>query len=296
MLKMDCFNKNFNVNNSDIYITAEIGINHNGDLEIVKELIDQSKSDGVDAVKFQKRTIEIVYSEDVLSQHRDSPWGTTQREQKEGLELSLEDYKEIDSYCKKIGIDWYASAWDIPSQDFLNNFNLNVNKIASAMTTNVEFIERVASEQKPTFISTGMCTYEQIQKAVDIFNNKNCKFVLMHTNSEYPSKEENLNLNAINTLSNKFDCNVGYSGHEASVSPSIVAAAIGAVSIERHITLDRSMYGSDQAASLEVHGLRTLVGSIRKLKYILGDGEKVITDAETEVAKNLDTGNEKILF
>ena len=287
MLKMDCFNKNFNVNNSDIYITAEIGINHNGDLEIVKELIDQSKSAGVDAVKFQKRTIEIVYSEDVLSQHRDSPWGTTQREQKEGLELSLEDYKEIDSYCKKIGIDWYASAWDIPSQDFLNNFNLNVNKIASAMTTNVEFIERVASEQKPTFISTGMCTYEQIQKAVDIFNNKNCKFVLMHTNSEYPSKEENLNLNAINTLSNKFDCNVGYSGHEASVSPSIVAAAIGAVSIERHITLDRSMYGSDQAASLEVHGLRTLVGSIRKLKYILGDGEKVITDAETEVAKKL---------
>lgn len=284
---MDCFNKNFNSNNSDIYITAEIGINHNGDLEIVKELIDQSKSAGVDAVKFQKRTIEIVYSEDVLSQHRDSPWGTTQREQKEGLELSLEDYKEIDSYCKKIGIDWYASAWDIPSQDFLNNFNLNVNKIASAMTTNVEFIERVASEQKPTFISTGMCTYEQIQKAVDIFNNKNCKFVLMHTNSEYPSKEENLNLNAINTLSNKFDCNVGYSGHEASVSPSIVAAAIGAVSIERHITLDRSMYGSDQAASLEVHGLRTLVGSIRKLKYILGDGEKVITDAETEVAKKL---------
>ena len=222
---MDCFNKNFNVNNSDIYITAEIGINHNGDLEIVKELIDQSKSAGVDAVKFQKRTIEIVYSEDVLSQHRDSPWGTTQREQKEGLELSLEDYKEIDSYCKKIGIDWYASAWDIPSQDFLNNFNLNVNKIASAMTTNVEFIERVASEQKPTFISTGMCTYEQIQKAVDIFNNKNCKFVLMHTNSEYPSKEENLNLNAINTLSNKFDCNVGYSGHEASVSPSIVVCS-----------------------------------------------------------------------
>lgn len=284
---MDCFNKNFNINNSDIYITAEIGINHNGNLEIVKELIDQSKSAGVDAVKFQKRTIDIVYSEDVLSQHRDSPWGTTQREQKEGLELSLEDYKEIDSYCKKIGIDWYASAWDIPSQDFLNNFNLKVNKIASAMTTNIEFIERVASEQKQTFISTGMCTYEQIQKAVDIFKNKNCEFVLMHTNSEYPSKEENLNLNAINALGNKFDCNVGYSGHEASVSPSIVAAAIGAVSIERHITLDRSMYGSDQAASLEVHGLRTLVGSIRKLKYILGDGEKVITDAETEVAKKL---------
>lgn len=284
---MDCFSKNFNTNNSDIYITAEIGINHNGNIETVKKLIDQSKSAGVDAVKFQKRTIEIVYSEDILSQHRDSPWGTTQREQKEGLELSLEDYEEIDIYCKKIGIDWYASAWDIPSQDFFKNFNLKVNKIASAMTTNIEFIERVASEQKPTFISTGMCTYEQIQNAIDVFKNSNCDFVLMHTNSEYPSKEENLNLNAINTLSKKFKCNVGYSGHEASVSPSIVAAAIGAVSIERHITLDRSMYGSDQAASLEVHGLQTLVGSIRKLKYILGDGEKVITNAETEVAKKL---------
>jgi N-acetylneuraminate synthase len=284
---MDCFSKNFNTNNSDIYITAEIGINHNGNIETVKKLIDQSKGAGVDAVKFQKRTIEIVYSEDVLSQHRDSPWGTTQREQKEGLELSLEDYEEIDMYCKKIGIDWYASAWDIPSQDFFKNFNLKVNKIASAMTTNIEFIERVASEQKPTFISTGMCTYEQIQNAIDVFKNSNCEFVLMHTNSEYPSKEENLNLNAINTLSKKFKCNVGYSGHEASVSPSIVAAAIGAVSIERHITLDRSMYGSDQAASLEVHGLQTLVGSIRKLKYILGDGEKVITNAEMEVAKKL---------
>ena len=284
---MDCFSKNFNTNNSDIYITAEIGINHNGNIETVIKLIDQSKGAGVDAVKFQKRTIEIVYSEDVLSQHRDSPWGTTQREQKEGLELSLEDYEEIDMYCKKIGIDWYASAWDIPSQDFFKNFNLKVNKIASAMTTNIEFIERVASEQKPTFISTGMCTYEQIQNAIDVFKNSNCDFVLMHTNSEYPSKEENLNLNAINTLSKKFKCNVGYSGHEASVSPSIVAAAIGAVSIERHITLDRSMYGSDQAASLEVHGLQTLVGSIRKLKYILGDGEKVITNAEMEVAKKL---------
>ena len=284
---MDCFSKNFNTNNSDIYITAEIGINHNGNIETVKKLIDQSKGAGVDAVKFQKRTIEIVYSEDVLSQHRDSPWGTTQREQKEGLELSLEDYEEIDMYCKKIGIDWYASAWDIPSQDFFKNFNLKVNKIASAMTTNIEFIERVASEQKPTFISTGMCTYEQIQNAIDVFKNSNCDFVLMHTNSEYPSKEENLNLNAINTLSKKFKCNVGYSGHEASVSPSIVAAAIGAVSIERHVTLDRSMYGSDQAASLEVHGLQTLVGSIRKLKYILGDGEKVITNAEMVVAKKL---------
>jgi len=284
---MDCFKKNFDPSHSDIYITAEIGINHNGSIDIVKQLIDQSKSAGVDAVKFQKRTIDIVYSEEALNQYRESPWGKTQREQKEGLELTLEDYKEIDSYCKKIGIDWYASAWDIPSQDFLMQFNLKVNKIASAMATNIEFVEKVASEKKPTFISTGMCTYDEISRIVEIFKINNCQFILMHTNSEYPSKEENLNLNVIKTLRTKFECNVGYSGHEPSVSPSIVAASLGAVSIERHVTLNRSMYGSDQAASLEIHGLRTLVGSIRKIKHILGDGEKKITPEELEVAKKL---------
>lgn len=284
---MDCFKKDFDPSHSDIYITAEIGINHNGSMDIVKQLIDHSKSAGVDAVKFQKRTIDIVYSEEILNQYRESPWGTTQREQKEGLELTLEDYKEIDSYCKKIGIDWYASAWDISSQDFLMQFNLKVNKIASAMATNIEFVEKVANEKKPTFISTGMCTYDEISRVVEIFKMNNCQFILMHTNSEYPSKEENLNLNVIKTLRTKFECNVGYSGHEPSVSPSIVAAAIGAVSIERHVTLNRSMYGSDQAASLEIHGLRTLVGSIRKLKYILGDGEKKITPEELEIAKKL---------
>lgn len=284
---MDCFKKDFDPSHSDIYITAEIGINHNGSMDIVKQLIDQSKSAGVDAVKFQKRTIDIVYSEEILNQYRESPWGTTQREQKEGLELTLEDYKEIDSYCKKIGIDWYASAWDIPSQDFLTQFNLKVNKIASAMATNIEFVEKVANEKKPTFISTGMCTYDEISRIVEIFKMNNCQFILMHTNSEYPSKEENLNLNVIKTLRTKFECNVGYSGHEPSVSPSIVAAAIGAVSIERHVTLNRSMYGSDQAASLEIHGLQTLVGSIRKIKNILGDGEKKITPEELEIAKKL---------
>lgn len=284
---MDCFKKDFDPSHSDIYITAEIGINHNGSMDIVKQLIDQSKSAGVDAVKFQKRTIDIVYSEEILNQYRESPWGTTQREQKEGLELTLEDYKEIDSYCKKIGIDWYASAWDISSQDFLMQFNLKVNKIASAMATNIEFVEKVANEKKPTFISTGMCTYDEISRIVEIFKMNNCQFILMHTNSEYPSKEENLNLNVIKTLRTKFECNVGYSGHEPSVSPSIVAAAIGAVSIERHVTLNRSMYGSDQAASLEIHGLRTLVGSIRKIKKILGDGEKKITPEELEIAKKL---------
>ena len=284
---MDCFNENFITGSCEIYISAEIGINHNGDLAIAKELINQSKKAGVNAVKFQKRSIDIVYSQDMLSQFRESPWGTTQREQKEGLEFTLKDYKEIDDYCKKLNIDWYASAWDIPSQDFLNNFDFPVNKIASAMTTNLDFVERVASEKKPTFISTGMCTYDQIKKVVGIFSAEKCQFVLMHTNSEYPSREEKLNLNVITTLKNKFNCNVGYSGHEPSVSPSLVAAALGAVSIERHVTLDRSMYGSDQAASLEYAGLENLVETVRKLNIILGDGKKEITEIELEVAKKL---------
>tara|TARA_X000001036_G_scaffold415246_1_gene431195 strand:+ start:13269 stop:14135 length:867 start_codon:yes stop_codon:yes gene_type:complete len=284
---MDCFDKNFETGKSHIYITAEIGINHNGDIEIAKELIKNSKSAGVDAVKFQKRTIDTVYSEDVLNQFRESPWGTTQREQKEGLEFSFEEYSEIDNYCKELDIDWYASAWDLESQDFLNQFDMPVNKVASAMTTNKDFLKKVAQDNKPTFISTGMCTVEEIKTAVDIFNQNNCNFVLMHTNSEYPSREEKLNLKMINTLKKEFNCNVGYSGHESSVSPSLVAATLGAVSIERHITLDRSMYGSDQAASLEYPGMKNLVDTVRKLNLIIGDGKKVITDVEQEVAKKL---------
>ena len=284
---MDCFDKNFEIGKSHIYITAEIGINHNGDIEIAKELIKNSKSAGVDAVKFQKRTIDTVYSEDVLNQFRESPWGTTQREQKEGLEFSFEEYSEIDNYCKELDIDWYASAWDLESQDFLNQFDMPVNKVASAMTTNKDFLKKVAQDNKPTFISTGMCTVEEIKTAVDIFNQNNCNFVLMHTNSEYPSREEKLNLKMINTLKKEFNCNVGYSGHESSVSPSLVAATLGAVSIERHITLDRSMYGSDQAASLEYPGMKNLVDTVRKLNLIIGDGKKVITDVEQEVAKKL---------
>ena len=284
---MDCFEPNFKIGESNIYIVAEIGINHNGDLKIAKELIEKSKAAGVDAVKFQKRTIDIVYSQETLGQLRDSPWGTTQREQKEGLEFTLNDYKEIDEYCKQLNIDWFASAWDENSQDFLNNFNLPVNKVASAMTTKLDFVEKVASEKKPTFISTGMCTYKDIDNVVDIFKSNNCKFVLMHTNSEYPSRENKLNLNMIKTLNEKYNCNVGYSGHEPSVSPSLVAATLGAVSIERHVTLDRSMYGSDQAASLEYPGLKNLVDTVRKLNIILGSGKKEITDIEKEVAKKL---------
>jgi len=284
---MDCFNKNFMLGKSHVFITAEIGINHNGDIDLAKKLIKQSSEIGIDAVKFQKRTIDIVYSEDVLLSPRESPWGTTQKEQKEGLEFSEEEYDEIDRYCKELGIIWYASAWDIPSQEFLKKYDLPVNKIASAMATNLDFVKNVAQEQEPTFISTGMCTITQIHEVVKIFKDYECSFVLMHTNSEYPSPLENLNLKMIKTLNEEFSVNVGYSGHESSVSPSFAAVCFGAVSVERHITLDRAMYGSDQAASLESVGFKSLVSMIRKLNKTYGDGIKRITDVEKTVAEKL---------
>ena len=246
-----------------------------------------AKEAGCDAVKFQKRTIDIVYTEDFLNEYRDSPWGTTQREQKEGLEFNENQYKEIDLYAKELDIIWFASAWDIPSQDFLKQFELPVNKIASAMATNLEFVEHVAKEGKPTFVSTGMTTLEEIDNVVEIFKSNNCKITLMHTNSEYPSPEENLNLKCIETLRERYDLPIGYSGHEPSVSPSLVAACLGAKAIERHITIDRSSYGSDQAASLESIGLKNLVSMVRKVPIVMGDGVKTITEQEKDIAKKL---------
>ena len=283
---MEGFDKN-SMTEHDVFIIAEIGINHNGDLELAKELMKMAKDAGCDAVKFQKRTIDIVYTKEFLEESRESPWGTTQREQKEGLEFNESDYGEIDSYAKELDIIWFASAWDIPSQDFLKQFNVPYNKIASAMTTNLEFVEHVAKEGKPTFVSTGMTTLEEIENTVNIFKKHNCPITLMHTNSEYPSPEENLNLNCIITLKEKFNIPIGYSGHEPSVSPSLVAACLGATAIERHITKDRSSYGSDQAASLESSGLKNLVDMVRKLPVVLGDGVKLITDEEKKIAKKL---------
>ncbi len=283
---MEGFDKN-SMTEHDVFIIAEIGINHNGDLELAKELMKMAKDAGCDAIKFQKRTIDIVYTKEFLEESRESPWGTTQREQKEGLEFNESDYGEIDSYAKELDIIWFASAWDIPSQDFLKQFNVPYNKIASAMTTNFEFVEHVAKEGKPTFVSTGMTTLEEIENTVNIFKKYNCPITLMHTNSEYPSPEENLNLNCIITLKEKFNLPIGYSGHEPSVSPSLVAACLGATAIERHITKDRSSYGSDQAASLESSGLKNLVDMVRKLPVVLGDGVKLITDEEKKIAKKL---------
>ena len=271
----------------NILIIGEVGINHNGDIDIAKKLIDMSVRCGCDAVKFQKRDIDIVYSEEELLKLRESPWGNTQRDQKEGLEFSEKEYDIINDYCNEKKINWFASAWDEKSLDFLDKYNLKHNKIASAMITNLDFLNAAAKKNKYTFISTGMSTYSNIDKAVEIFKKNNCNFELMHSVSTYPCSEDRLNLHLIEKLRDKYKCKVGYSGHEASVSPSVVAVARGANSLERHITLDRSMYGSDQSASLEEAGLRELVSTVRKIPTVIGNEDKMIFDCEVEVAKKL---------
>ena len=273
-----------------VFITAEIGINHNGDIDIAKELIKMAKECGCDAVKFQKRTIEKVYSKEVLDSPRESPWGITTREQKLGLEFTKKEYDIIDVYCKQNDIEWYASSWDIDSQLFLRDYNLKYNKISSAMLTNEKLLHIVAEEEKYTFISTGMSTIDQIRKTVEIFRQYNCPFELQHSNSTYPMKIEESNIKCIETLRNEFDCNVGYSGHEdSSYIVCVLAAAMGATSIERHITLNRSMYGSDQSASLERPGLDRMIRDVRRVKIILGDGVKRVWDSEVPAMKKLRT-------
>ena len=270
-----------------IIIIAEIGINHNGDMSICKQLIDVAKESGADCVKFQKRDINQVYTQEFLDSPRESQWGTTQREQKLGLEFSVEQYQEIEDYCKTKGLEWFASAWDINSQKFLRQFNSKYNKIASAMIVHTELLKEVASEGKHTFISTGMTTYNDIQTAVDIFRKANCPFELMHTVSTYPMKDEDANLNMIKTLREKFKCNVGYSGHEVGLAVSYAAVALEISSLERHITLDRAMYGSDQSASVEPAGFKQLVGAVRKIEVAMGDGVKRTYEAEASIAENL---------
>lgn len=270
-----------------VFVIAEIGINHNGNLNIARELIDMAKEIGCDAVKFQKRTIDIVYTKEVLDSPRESPWGTTQRTQKEGLEFGKAQFDEIDRYCRQVGIDWFASAWDVPSQLFLRQYGLKYNKIASAMITHEDLLRTVAEERKPTFVSTGMSAYEQIDAAIGILKDYKCPFILMHCVATYPATEEELNLQMIHKLRERYNCPIGYSGHEASVSPSTIAAAMGAVAVERHITLDRAMYGSDQAASLEKSGFATMVAQIRKIPTVVGDGVKRVSEAEIKNAAKL---------
>jgi N-acetylneuraminate synthase len=272
-----------------VFVIAEIGINHNGDLNIAKKLIDGAVVAGCDAVKFQKRTIDKVYTKADLDRPRESPWGTTNREQKQGLEFSQKDYEEIDRYCRERNIEWFASAWDVESQKFLSQFDLNYNKVASALLTHRELLEEIASEGRHTFISTGMSSLSQIEKAVEIFKNSRCSYELMHCNSQYPMPTDKANLNTMKTLSEKFNCDVGYSGHETDVTVSIAAVALGASSLERHITLDRCMYGSDQVASIEISKLCHLVSEARKVEKALGTGEKTITEEEAQCAAKLRT-------
>ncbi len=272
---------------NNIFVIAEIGINHNGDINIAKQLIDIAKWSGCDAVKFQKRTIDVVYKTEYLNSPRDSPWGKTQREQKEGLEFGKKDYDVIDTYCREIGIEWLASAWDIESQIFLQQYHLKYNKVASAMLTHLPLLEEIAKERKHTFISTGMSSFEQIDQAVNIFKKHDCDYTLLHCVSTYPCRDEDCNLRVISSLKEHYKCPVGYSGHEAGILPSILAVALGAVVLERHITLDKKMYGSDQAASLEKEDLKRLVSEARKVESILGDGMKRVIEGELKTEKSL---------
>ena len=271
------------------FIIAEIGINHNGDVGVAKRLIRSAKDAGCDAVKFQKRTIDVVYAKEDLDRLRDSPWGKTNREQKNGLEFGEKEYDSINSYCKELEIEWFASAWDVESQIFLRQFKSTYNKVASAMLTHSKLLEAIAEEGKHTFISTGMSSMEQIAKALKIFDKADCSYELMHCNSTYPMPPEYANLNTMETLRNTFKCDVGYSGHETGLMISCAAVAMGANSVERHITLDRSMYGSDQSASLEINGLKKLVEYIREIEIAKGTSEKTITETEINAAKKLRT-------
>jgi N-acetylneuraminate synthase len=271
-----------------LYLIAEIGINHNGDLEIAKKLIDAAAHAGFDAVKFQKRTVNKVYSNEFLDSPRESPWGSTQRDQKNGLEFSESQYQEIDDYCKRIGIQWSASAWDLESQAFIRQFDCAFNKVASPMLGHLPLLELIASERKKTFISTGMSTLEEIDAVVEIFRSEDCPFELMHCNSSYPMKDEDANLLCIPMLRERYAVDVGYSGHETSlIKVCSAAVALGATSLERHITLDRAMYGSDQAASIEVHALTNFVETVRAIPKILGNGQKTLSQAEQATREKL---------
>lgn len=272
------------------FIISEIGINHNGDLDLAKKMIDESVIAGADAVKFQKRDISLVYSEELLNSKRESPWGNTLRDQKQGLEFNKNSYEEIDKHCKNKNIKWFASAWDLNSLKFLEQFDLQYNKIASAMIVDKKFLKNVAKQKKYTFISTGMCTFKEIDHAVEIFEKENCKFELMHTVSAYPFQDEMAKLNLIQVLGQRYGCKVGYSGHEkGGLAISYAAVALGATSLERHFTLDRTMYGSDQAASITPSAFKELIGGVRKIEKAIDKSvkEKVMLDIEKPVAEKL---------
>lgn len=268
---------------------AEIGINHNGDINIAKKLIRVAKQCGVNIVKFQKRTPDLCVPDEMKNEmRRDTPWGdVTYLDYRKKVEFWENEYDEIDAYCKIFGIAWTASAWDVESQKFLRRYDLEYNKVASPMLTHLELLKVIADEKKHTFISTGMSTISQIDAAVGIFRDENCPFELMHCNSTYPMPYEEANLRCIETLRARYKCDVGYSGHERGLQISLAAITFGVSSLERHITLDRTMWGSDQAASLESHGLKTLIRDAKIIEMALGDGVKRVYAGELKKQKQL---------
>lgn len=274
------------------FIIAEIGINHNGSVNLAKRMIDEAVFAGCDAVKFQKRTVTKVYTPEELDVYRPNYYGETNRDLKLGLELSFEDYCEIDRYCKERNIMWFASCWDTDSVDFIEQFDVPCHKVASAMLTDDEFLLKLKSLGKPVLLSTGMSTMEEIRHAVKLLGEEN--LILYHCTSTYPTEHNEINLKVIEELRREFNCPVGYSGHEKGVLPSVLSVQLGANSVERHITIDRTLWGSDQAASLEPEGLRRMVRDIREVKTILGNGKKVVYDSEIPVKKKLrKTDNQK---
>ena len=271
--------------NHSCFIIAEIGINHNGSLASAKKLISIAHSCGCDAVKFQKRTVEDVYTKEELQAPRQSVFGSTNGDLKYGLEFGEQEYKEIDKYCKEIGILWFASCWDKKSVDFMEQFDVCAYKVPSALITDIELLKYTKATNKPIFISTGMSTMDEIDKAIEIVGLNNT--IIYHCTSTYPSDNSELNLNVIKTLKEKYDCPIGYSGHEKGIVSSTIAVVLGACSVERHITLDRTLWGSDQAASLEPEGLGKMVRDIRNVKAFLGDGIKKVYDSEIPIKKKL---------
>jgi len=267
------------------FITAEIGINHNGHTNIAKKLIDEACFAGCDAVKFQKRTIDIIYTPEELARRRESPFGSTNRDLKTGLEFSWDEYSEIDAYCKQKNIIWFTSCWDEQSVDFIGKFSPPCFKIASACLTDDNFLRHVRSKAKPIILSTGMSTLEQIDHAVDVLGKED--IILLQCTSTYPSKLDELNLRCINTLQDRYGIPVGYSGHEVALVPSLVAVSLGACMVERHVTLDRAMWGSDQAASVEPQGMMRLVRDVRLIPIVLGDGIKEVYESEKPILEKL---------
>ena len=271
-----------------VFITAEIGTNHMGSINIAKKIIDVATDAGCDAIKFQKKNVEKIYTKKFLDSPLESPWGATQREMRLHREFNDKQFKQIDIYCKKKKITWYVSCWDINSQISMRKFKTKYNKVASPMLVHKKLLEVIAEEKKYTFIGTGMSTLKQIENAVNIFKKHDCPFELIHCHSAYPMPESEANLHVINTLKNKFHCEVGYSGHEAGATDvSLPAIMLGASSLERHVTLNRTFYGHDQAASLEPVGLRRLVRDIRGIEKILGDGKKRVWDSELPSQRKL---------